>query len=272
MENNYSFNSNKLRTDYASGNRAYKFNSNILRTDLLKIPQEGIGRLFENEIGFGTDPIEVIEKGPRRKAWETWGEFETVFEGIPTRQVNILKEKLAQGENFNPISPKNKKAMNKMYGKRTWLRARNPFYELAEQSTANILRGVNQGLLPEPPTDRYVKLKSGPFKGKWKKIHEQVPIWSEVLYKFVISSMMEAIAYNPETRELEIEFKGGAVYRYRNVTKTMWNNLNRAGSKGKWFWKYMRRFVRRFPYKRVRFLRKETEKLPKSLREKGYKT
>ena len=103
-------------------------------------------------------------------------------------------------------------------------------------------------------------------------MHEEVPLWTEALYRFVTSSMMSAVAYNPERREMEIEFIGGAVYRYRNIPQRLWSGMMNASSKGKYFWKHIRRYVRKYPYKRVRFMRKEDVPLPKHMKKKGYKT
>ena len=149
---------------------------------------------------------------------------------------------------------------------------RNPFQGLAQLAATNILRGVAQEAVPEPPDTRYVQMRSGPFKGKWVRVHEKVNLWSEGYYQFVVSSNISAIAYNPKLKELQIEFRGGSVYTYKNVTVNQWRGFNRAMSKGKWFWRNVRPFINRYPYKRVRFGRIETNRMPKSLKQRGYKT
>lgn len=149
---------------------------------------------------------------------------------------------------------------------------KNPFQALAEITAVNMMREVGRGVMPDPPDSRYVKMRSGPMRGRWVKIHETSNLWKEGVFKFVVSSNISAIAYNPRIQMMQIEFRGGSVYTYKNVTCQMWFRFNKAMSKGKWFWRNIRPFIEKYPYKRVRFNRKEILKLPKSLKKLGYKT
>ena len=215
-----------------------------------------------------------FKRSKQKPFWETI-KFKSVgggIEALPKSSARKLKKKLTTSTVFSPIPARQRNAVTSMLGRNQFIKAENPFHSLEQAAAVNILRGVKEGLMPEPPDDRYVKMRSGPFVGKWVKVFEEVPIWTEALYKFVVSSMMTAIAYNPPTRELEIEFGGGAVYRYKNIPPHLWKGLVNAPSKGKYFWKHIRRAVTTYPYKRVRFPRRETKELPKWMQKKGYKT
>ena len=207
-----------------------------------------------------------------RPAWQTFESPKPAWESLPKEQREELQKKLTTATAFKTLSEKDKKSLSKSLGLNKFVNISNPFGSINEVVTANILRAVESGLVPEPPGDRWVKMRSGPFVGQWKKVHEEVPLWKEALYRFVSSSMMSAVAYNPDRREMEIEFVGGAVYRYRNIPAHLWEGLINAPSKGKYFWRHIRRYVETYPYKRVRFMREETVPLPESLKEKGYKT
>ena len=49
----------------------------------------------------------------------------------------------------------------------------------------------------------------------------------------VISSNVVAVGYDPNTLTLEVEFKDGAVYLYFDVPETVYQELMRADSIGK---------------------------------------
>ena len=252
----YPFNSNVLRRDVDEFPMEYPFNSNVLKVD------KKTKMWWEKHSG----------PAKKRSLWETFRTPVAAWDFIPKKQKAQLRKKLTIGTAFKPIPEKDKKAISRAIGTNRFIGVKNPFQSLEELTAMNIMRGVKNELVPEAPDDRYVKLRSGPFKGQWKKVHEEVTLWKESFYKFVTSSMMSAVAYNPERREMEIEFVGGAVYRYRNIPKSLWEGLMNAPSHGKYFWKHIRRFVTQYPFKRVRFMRKEDVPLPKGLKEKGYKT
>jgi lysyl-tRNA synthetase class 2 len=46
------------------------------------------------------------------------------------------------------------------------------------------------------------------------------------------SSAVVSAGYDPATQQLEIEFRGGRVYRYRDVPRGVYDFLVRASSKG----------------------------------------
>lgn len=46
------------------------------------------------------------------------------------------------------------------------------------------------------------------------------------------SSNVAAVAYEPKTRELQIEFKNGSRYAYEGVTPKRWHDLQHAKSIG----------------------------------------
>lgn len=46
---------------------------------------------------------------------------------------------------------------------------------------------------------------------------------------------MTSIGYDPETRQMEIEFIRGGLYRYFNVPEEVYQGLKDAGSPGQFF-------------------------------------
>lgn len=53
--------------------------------------------------------------------------------------------------------------------------------------------------------------------------------------RFVDSSTIEAIGYDPESRELYIQFVGSALYVYLDVDQETYEGLMSADSKGSYF-------------------------------------
>ena len=51
----------------------------------------------------------------------------------------------------------------------------------------------------------------------------------------VQSSNIDSIGYDPDTEMLEIEFRGGTVYEYRNVPLVVYEELMNAASHGSYF-------------------------------------
>ena len=65
----------------------------------------------------------------------------------------------------------------------------------------------------------------------------------------VESSSLASVGYDRAARVLEVEFRNGAVYRYREVPASLHAELMRADSKGKYFSKRIRG---RFAFERVK--------------------
>ena len=65
----------------------------------------------------------------------------------------------------------------------------------------------------------------------------------------VESSNIDSIGHNFLTKNLEIEFKDGNIYRYKKVPRGVFKNMMNADSKGKFFWKNVRF---EYPYKKHR--------------------
>lgn len=53
--------------------------------------------------------------------------------------------------------------------------------------------------------------------------------------KSVDSSNLVSVGYDPTSRVLEIEFKGGSVYQYYQVPESVYRGLMSADSHGKYF-------------------------------------
>lgn len=53
--------------------------------------------------------------------------------------------------------------------------------------------------------------------------------------QMVDSSAMEAVGYDPATRELHVQFVGGRLYAYLDVDESVFQELLMADSKGSYF-------------------------------------
>ena len=65
----------------------------------------------------------------------------------------------------------------------------------------------------------------------------------------VKSSNLASVGYDPKSRQMEIEFKNGSIYRYYRVPAGMWRMLMRASSKGRFHYRYIRMD---YQYRRLR--------------------
>lgn len=54
------------------------------------------------------------------------------------------------------------------------------------------------------------------------------------------SSNIAEIGYNEEKQKLYIQFKEGGLYSYHPVTPKQWKEMQKAESKGSYFWKNIR--------------------------------
>ncbi|HEX8087765.1 MAG TPA: KTSC domain-containing protein [Blastocatellia bacterium] len=64
----------------------------------------------------------------------------------------------------------------------------------------------------------------------------------------VSSSNLASVGYDYDTQTLEIEFKGGSIYRYPNVPESIYAGLMNAGSKGGYFNSH----IKNRPFRKVR--------------------
>lgn len=64
----------------------------------------------------------------------------------------------------------------------------------------------------------------------------------------VSSTDLQSVGYDLSTHTLEIEFRGGGVYRYAGVPEHIYQGLMAAGSKGTYFHSHIKE---RYPYTRV---------------------
>ncbi len=62
------------------------------------------------------------------------------------------------------------------------------------------------------------------------------------------SSNLNSIGYDLSSRTLEIEFNNGAIYLYFSVPQTIYNNLMRASSHGRYF---NRNIKGKYKYKKI---------------------
>lgn len=68
----------------------------------------------------------------------------------------------------------------------------------------------------------------------------------------VKSSQIETVGYDPDTMTLEIEFKGGSVYRYDSVGPTVFADLMSAESVGSYFIQNIKKYPAVYPYTKVK--------------------
>ena len=54
------------------------------------------------------------------------------------------------------------------------------------------------------------------------------------------STVIAGIKYNASSRSLDIDFKSGNTYRYKNVPAELYSRMKRAISKGKFFNNYIK--------------------------------
>jgi len=54
------------------------------------------------------------------------------------------------------------------------------------------------------------------------------------------STVIKNFSYDPVTAKLTVTFLSGNVYAYKNVPKKIYRSLKRAGSKGRYFNKFIR--------------------------------
>lgn len=65
------------------------------------------------------------------------------------------------------------------------------------------------------------------------------------------SSALTAVSFSPESNVLEVEFRNGLTYEYLRVSRSLYEQLLTASSKGA----FLVRFIRNcFPYRRIREL------------------
>ena len=58
--------------------------------------------------------------------------------------------------------------------------------------------------------------------------------------KKVESSQIHSIGYDPEAKELHVEFKTGARYSYADVPASLWRDFDESKSKGTFFHKLIK--------------------------------
>lgn len=63
---------------------------------------------------------------------------------------------------------------------------------------------------------------------------------SKVQRKVFQSSLLQSGVYNPERRELILEFVSGPVYAYSNFSPEAWVALNTAASPGSYFHQFIK--------------------------------
>lgn len=108
-----------------------------------------------------------------------------------------------------------------------------------------------QAIRPAPPRRALVRTVRRKPPARQKKLVKLLELDPAAQATLVISSNLAAMAYHEDSRRLDIQFWQGnypraPVYRYYHVPPRIWRGLNRAASKGKYFWKHIRRAPIRF--------------------------
>ena len=68
----------------------------------------------------------------------------------------------------------------------------------------------------------------------------------------VESSNLKGVEYDASKEQLWVEFHSGSVYRYENVSESLYKRLLKAPSKGKFFWANIRQKPSLYPYRRIK--------------------
>lgn len=82
-----------------------------------------------------------------------------------------------------------------------------------------------------------VESQANPFTNK----HSGADKANEKMWTGFESSNIDGMAYKAEKEQLWIRFKDGSVYTYYDVPLRIAQGLYKAGSKGRYFWKKIRR-------------------------------
>lgn len=64
----------------------------------------------------------------------------------------------------------------------------------------------------------------------------------------VTSSNLHSVGYDPQMSVLEIEFRGGRIYQYSNVSTRVYEGLMNSSSHGRYFHQHIRDI---YQYKRI---------------------
>ena len=72
------------------------------------------------------------------------------------------------------------------------------------------------------------------------------------LFRTPRSSNVYGFRYDPDQLMLEIRFTNNSIYWYKNITPEMATDLTKSRSKGKWVWRMLRKYPRRYLYRRMR--------------------
>lgn len=76
----------------------------------------------------------------------------------------------------------------------------------------------------------------------------------------VESSQIESVGYDPEKSVLDVEFRGGSVYRYDHVPFELFDALMKSESKGKFFGQSIKAHPVHFPFTKIRGTDREEAK------------
>lgn len=78
------------------------------------------------------------------------------------------------------------------------------------------------------------------------------PAAGMVLHRRLVSSNLVSATYDPAASTMDIEFRGGRVYRYQNVPRRLFELLIEARSAGSFFAQFVKPNTHLFPYSVVR--------------------
>ncbi len=68
--------------------------------------------------------------------------------------------------------------------------------------------------------------------------------------KPVNSSILTSVGYNADKKTLEIEFRSGGIYKYHNITDSVYSGLMKADSYSQYFYRNIK--VQDYAYKRIK--------------------
>lgn len=79
----------------------------------------------------------------------------------------------------------------------------------------------------------------------------------------VESSQIKSIGYDPETLQMDVEFKPGSVYRYFHIERELHLDFMASESKGKYFDANIKTQSEKYPFVKIRPSDRDVEKYRK---------
>ena len=103
-----------------------------------------------------------------------------------------------------------------------------------------------------------IKMKNGDIftyeditQTKYDKVLKMFPDIIKPVWKFVTSTNIAALRYDPYTKELNVKFKNKSEYQYKNIPQYLYEQVLNAASVGSTFYWNIREFEGKYPYTKL---------------------